>query len=204
MLLACAGRGARVAGVDYADAAVALSRETLAGVEGADIRRADLTDLPWPDAAFDRILLGDVIEHIDPGATAGALRELRRVLAPGGRLVVHTAPNRWFTALGWPLARFGLRLLRRRTTVEAMDEWLAMAESYHVNEQSLRSLRRGLRAAGFARVEAWIDPDVIRAGAHHLTAGLEQGRALRLGSRLAGSAPLRLLLGNDLYAIATH
>lgn len=43
---------------------------------------ADITDLPFADGTFDVVLCSHVLEHV-PGEQA-ALRELRRVLAPGG------------------------------------------------------------------------------------------------------------------------
>jgi SAM-dependent methyltransferase len=43
--------------------------------------------LPFEDGAFDVILARDVLEHVD---LVPALRELHRVLAPGGRLVIST------------------------------------------------------------------------------------------------------------------
>ncbi len=51
-------------------------------------RVADLRDLPYPDGFFDRVTVISVIEHVpDPGDMEG-IRELARVLAPGGRLVL--------------------------------------------------------------------------------------------------------------------
>lgn len=201
VLLACVRRGATVAGIDYADAAVELSRETLTEVEVADVRRGDVTALPWPPGTFDRALLGDVIEHLTPHQAATALLELRRVLRPGGRLLVHTAPNRAFLAFGWPLARVALKLTGGGATVDQVDWWIAEAERFHVNEQTVWSLGRGLRAAGFAPVRAWVDADVARGGDHHLTGGLGAGAGA--AARAAGVWPLRLVFGNDLYAVGT-
>jgi SAM-dependent methyltransferase len=47
---------------------------------------ADLTRLPYPDGAFDAIVCGWVLEHL-PDPRPG-LRELARVLAPGGPLLL--------------------------------------------------------------------------------------------------------------------
>jgi len=50
---------------------------------------SDITDIPEPDASFDAILCVEVLEHLpDP---IKALRELTRLLKPGGTLIV-TAP----------------------------------------------------------------------------------------------------------------
>lgn len=61
--------------------------------------RAEIVDadapLPWADATFDLVWCSEVIEHLrDPAASIG---EMRRVLAPGGAIVV-TTPNSgaWF------------------------------------------------------------------------------------------------------------
>lgn len=60
----------------------------------------DAEALPFPDSRFDLVLGHAVMHHLpDP---ARALREVHRVLAPGGRLVVAGEPTRW-----------GERILRR-------------------------------------------------------------------------------------------
>lgn len=202
VLLACARAGAEVAGMDYSEAAVEISRETLADVPGADVRQGSIEALPWPDGHFDRALLGDVIEHLDPDQADRALRELHRVLRPGGLLLVHTAPNRLFLEVTWPLARPVLRRIGFRRNVEALDWWIAESKRYHVNEQTVHSLRRALRRAGFRRPRVWLDPNVIRGGGHHLTEGMEESRPVALVARFAALRPLRLWLGNDLYAVA--
>jgi ubiquinone/menaquinone biosynthesis C-methylase UbiE len=199
-LLACARAGAEVAAIDYSQDAVELTREALAAFPGADVRVGDVTALPWPDESFDRIQFSDVIEHLDPPQTVPALRELRRVLRPGGYLLVHTAPNLLFMRYGWPIARPLLRLLGKREVAAGVDHWFEIAERYHVNEQSVHTLRRAMREAGFRDPRVWVDPDVLRSGEYHLTSGLD-GAPVELAARIAASRPLRLLLGNDVLGI---
>ena len=49
---------------------------------------ARLECLPFSDGAFDRVVCLSVLEHLDAGARPTALSELRRVLRPGGLLLV--------------------------------------------------------------------------------------------------------------------
>jgi methionine biosynthesis protein MetW len=76
-----------VHGIDIADDAVRLARE-----KGVISRRVNLNTerAPYPDETFDTVVTLDVIEHVfDPIAF---VLELRRVLRPGGHLVLST-PN---------------------------------------------------------------------------------------------------------------
>jgi SAM-dependent methyltransferase len=62
-------------------------------------------DFPLPDGSVDAALLNEVLEHVeDEAATLG---EIRRVLRPGGHLVV-MSPNRWF-----PFEGHGMRVMGR-------------------------------------------------------------------------------------------
>lgn len=78
-----AGRGAIVAGLDFAEAVVAVARRN---VPAAEFRQGDAQALPYADAAFDAVVNGFGLIHLsDPGR---ALAEMSRVLEPGGRLAV--------------------------------------------------------------------------------------------------------------------
>jgi SAM-dependent methyltransferase len=204
VLLACARAGADVAGIDYAEAGVAITRQTLADVPGAEVVQGDVAQLPWPDGSFDAVLSGDVIEHLVHADGEAMLREAHRVLRPAGRLVVHTAPNRLFLDLTWPVGRLLLRAAGHGDTVAKLDHWIAWSKDFHVNEQSLHSLRRSLRRAGFAAPQVWIDAAIARDGSHHTTQGLQDSVLMRAGQRLAALRPVRLFAGNDVWAVAVR
>lgn len=69
-------------GVDFSPEAVRFCRE-----RGLDsVEQAELESLPFEDGSFDLIAATDVLEHIP--AEREALRELRRVAAPGGVLLM--------------------------------------------------------------------------------------------------------------------
>ena len=52
---------------------------------------ADVRDMPFEDDTFDAILCLHVLEHVQDDAAA--MRELRRVLAPGGAAVIQVPPS---------------------------------------------------------------------------------------------------------------
>ena len=53
----------------------------------------DLENLAFPDEHFDIALLNEVLEHVPN--EAAVLQEIRRVLRPGGLLLIFS-PNRWY------------------------------------------------------------------------------------------------------------
>jgi 2-polyprenyl-3-methyl-5-hydroxy-6-metoxy-1,4-benzoquinol methylase len=80
--------GVEAVGVDVAEEPLRRARAARPDVEA---RLVDASGA-WPltDASFDAVWAGEVIEHV--ADTAGWLSEIRRVLRPGGRLLVST-PN---------------------------------------------------------------------------------------------------------------
>ncbi|MEE4280052.1 MAG: class I SAM-dependent methyltransferase [Halieaceae bacterium] len=62
----------------------------------------DALALPFPDARFDTVICSEVLEHLPD--YAGALREIERVLRPGGRLCI-SVPRAWPERICWRLSR---------------------------------------------------------------------------------------------------
>lgn len=103
-------RGATVVAFDYAldelrqvnelFEAMGLEGETPVGASGASVR-GDAHRLPFPDGAFDRIIASEVLEHLPDDAAA--IRELARVLRPGGTIAV-TVPARLAETICWKLS----------------------------------------------------------------------------------------------------
>jgi ubiquinone/menaquinone biosynthesis C-methylase UbiE len=66
--------------------AIAAHRERAPGSAPVEFRPGDAVKLPYPDASFDAAVSTQVYEYVEDMATA--LAEARRVLRPGGRLLV--------------------------------------------------------------------------------------------------------------------
>lgn len=151
-------------GVEYSETAVRMSERTLDVHDPrgkAEVMLADARSVPLPDAIAELVCLVDVVEHLAPPELHIALLEARRLLKPGGRLVIHTMPNR----LIFTVTYRALRLLA------GGNRWAANPrtepeQKMHVNELTVRELRRALERAGFeAHVELgqWIRTDFVQS-----------------------------------------
>ena len=117
--------GALAVGIEVAESAVARARERYPGL---DFRLAPIDgSLPLEDNSFDLVWSSEVIEHV--ADTGSWLSEVRRVLAPGGRLLLTTpAHGRLGVALGG-IERFSeplgdhLHLYTRRSLSTVLEEF---------------------------------------------------------------------------------
>ncbi len=99
------------------------------GVSSASCN-GDVTKLPFPDGAFDRIIASEILEHIDDDI--GALTELVRVLRPGGTFAA-TIPATLPEQICWKIT----------------DEYHApKVEGGHVRIYKRGELARRMEAAG--------------------------------------------------------
>jgi SAM-dependent methyltransferase len=78
-------------GIDLAPEAIAICRER--GLE--NVRQADICDLPFADNSFDAVICSSVIYHEWVSDVGAAIREMRRVLSPGGVLIVNVPAFRF-------------------------------------------------------------------------------------------------------------
>lgn len=144
--------GARVVGADFAFGMLDNGREKAAAAPGpVHPAVADALALPFPDDVFDGITIGFGLRNL--ADYARGLSEMRRVLAPGGRLVVlefTTPPNKVFRAL---YHGYFHHVLPRAGAMISHDPAAAryLPESVKVFPD-VRSLAELLREAGFSRV----------------------------------------------------
>ncbi|MFI6365128.1 class I SAM-dependent methyltransferase [Nocardia sp. NPDC050630] len=125
--------GCRATAVDHSADMVALTaRNNAAAVRDGrlEVVEAAAEALPLPDEQFTCAAMANVFCFLD---AARALTELRRVLAPGGRIVVHTiAPNPPASVVPPPAAR--------RMRLYADDDLRALFEDAGFTEPSVARL----------------------------------------------------------------
>jgi glycogen(starch) synthase len=109
---------------------------------------ADARQLPFSDGEFDAAIAIDLMTHL-PDLEAG-VRELARVVRPGGQLVFDTSnASPWWmfaypTYTGWRPRRF-LRTLRARGV---LPEWTALVRHHRADEARKAIAAAGLRVEG--------------------------------------------------------
>jgi SAM-dependent methyltransferase len=143
--------GADVTGVEVAEAALARAREAHREL---DFRLAPLEGpLPFADRAFDLVWASEVIEHV--ADTERWLAEVRRVMTPGGRLLLTTPSH----------GRLRVAILGVERFSEPFGD--------HLHLYTRGSLTSALNDLGFEQLE------VRRAGGPPLARRLLLARAIR-------------------------
>lgn len=179
-----ARRGARVTAVDFSGAALARARTLLseAGLRGAvDLQRGTLLALPFRDGSFGAAVCWGVLMHVPD--LEGALAELARVLAPGGRLAImeNNVESLHHRVLDRSL-RAAKRLLGRpipewRRTPSGLEEWRSAAQGGLLVRRAdqewlaercagLGLVRRERFASQFTELYAHLPPGRLRRAVH--------------------------------------
>jgi ubiquinone/menaquinone biosynthesis C-methylase UbiE len=96
----------RLTGIDIHDRHREVEEVLLRNGVAADLHRASMANMPFPDGAFDCVVAVSAMEFVDDIDSACA--EIRRVLTPGGQFVVITPGHS-------PLLDFGLWVLTRES-----------------------------------------------------------------------------------------
>lgn len=129
-----------VIGVDHDQATVDTAEHRTRDLSTVTVRRGDIHDLPLPDSTADRARTDRVLQHIaDP---ARALHEIRRVLRPGGRLVMGE-PD-WDTL-----------------TVDHPDSGFSRAYTQYVTDEVIRNARIGRQLARLSAEAGFTVPTVL-------------------------------------------
>jgi ubiquinone/menaquinone biosynthesis C-methylase UbiE len=218
--------GAHGVGVDYAPDALRIALDALA-THPAEVRaRAavlamDATKLGFRDESFDVIFMNQLVEHFYPDELNAMLAETRRLLKPGGRLILNTSPNRVLYNMTYPI------YIRNVHRVVCRIAELAHYQSYviaptlpigpehprseeerrqHVNEQTASELARTVSNCGYRvmKIEHWDDATQLPYTSRRLTIELMLLDALRSLRPFSFHWPLNKLFTNNIWVVATR
>ncbi len=79
-------KGLKVIAVDQSEAMLAEMRKKFSGAEGIEYRLGEAEKLPIPDEAVDYVFANMYIHHVE--SPQKAIKEMMRILKPGGELVI--------------------------------------------------------------------------------------------------------------------
>lgn len=94
--------------------------------EGFDSIEGDAVHIPFNDNTFNVVTALEVLEHVED--LDAALLEIKRVLAPGGTLILSTPTNNLIWRIVWPLweKTFGRMWKDAHKQALTKKEWLRM------------------------------------------------------------------------------
>lgn len=155
-------RGAEVVGVDYSRYAVDFSSARYPELKFSVSSAYGLEE--FKDNEFDLVTLIDTVEHLSDQDKA--LKAIKRVLKPGGRLVVATDVDgdKWQGKYFKPLIRFSQRFsaagraFKLIQKTEARRRQIKNYHASHVNELNFEDLKKLLAGNGFYIVQHKIYP----------------------------------------------
>jgi SAM-dependent methyltransferase len=176
---------APLAGVDCDPIALRVARAALA--KHVALARADVARTPFRDACFERVLCSEVLEHVSDDAAV--LREIRRVLAPDGRVAI-TVPNADYPWLWDPVNK----LLERVAGTHVRRGPFAGIWAGHLRLYREPELRARVAAAGLEVLEVRHTTRHALPFHHLLVYGI--GKPLLL----AGALPRGVARGVDRHA----
>jgi SAM-dependent methyltransferase len=154
-------RHGTVTGVELAEASVSLARDRGAG----EVIAGSVLEMPFEADSFDLAASLDVIEHLEDDLTA--LRELRRVVAPGGSLLVTVPAYQWLWS-GHDEINHHFRRYTRRSLQRAGEEagWHQVRTTYFNSlllpaAILLRVLDRFSRKTTESSLDLWVPPEPL-------------------------------------------
>jgi ubiquinone/menaquinone biosynthesis C-methylase UbiE len=124
---------ATITGVELSPAMLAIARQRAASLGlDADLREGDAEHLPFGDASFDTAVCALSLCTIP--RSAAAIAEMRRVLVPGGRLLLDRIGSTWPPVYGaqWLLERITIRAAGEHFTRRQLP--LVQAAGFQVME----------------------------------------------------------------------
>jgi SAM-dependent methyltransferase len=154
-------RHGTVTGVELSSTSVALARERGCG----EVLEGSVVQMPFADASFDLAVSLDVVEHLEDDL--GALVELRRVVAPGGALMVTVPAYQWLWS-GHDVINHHHRRYTRRSMQSVAERagWRQVRTTYFNSlllpvAILLRVLDRVNTKTTESSLDLWVPPDPL-------------------------------------------
>lgn len=196
-------------GIDYSKDIIDLALETLkqypiAQQKKIQFIKSDVKEIDLKEKYFDRIFLTDIVEHLHDWELDILFSKLRKCLKDDGFLIIHTLPNKWVYEYGYKY----VRILFRKLPQDPRGE---KEKIFHVNEQTIPHLASILKRNHFyykINLEQFL-PDQAAWYRNHTFGDrrdtlykIIRNPVITVILRLLSMTPLKLIISNDIYAVA--
>jgi ubiquinone/menaquinone biosynthesis C-methylase UbiE len=147
------GPSGKVVGLDVNEGMLHMARQLAEqkGIAGIDWRQGEASDIPFSERAFDVVLCQQGLQYFPDRQTA--LREMARVLVPGGQLALSV----WRSLARYPFFMAMVKAIDRYIGNGATDSFHAACSL--ADRDELRSL---INNAGFRNIRIRLEVKVVR------------------------------------------
>lgn len=128
--------GAKVTVIDYSKSSVELIKSNAKKFNLASKIKAELMDvrkLSFKENEFDKIFFMEILEHLYPSEVDAAISGMKKILKPGGKIIITTGPNKLLIDSLFLLSKIFIK----------NNNW--ESRKYHVNERTFFSLEKLLK-----------------------------------------------------------
>ena len=142
----CARNGAISYGTDLSKQAIdyCMNRKRKEGIRNVYFTVASSEKQPFESDYFDKIILGDIVEHLPKDVFKKTIKECYRLLKYGGKLIIYT-PNK----------KHIFEILKKHNFILKKDET-------HINLMWMDEIKRELNNNGFLIEKSYFKPSHIR------------------------------------------
>ena len=198
--------GCDVYGIDYSNQGIQIAKKNKMQLPTnlkarVNFSVMDAENMQFPDNFFDRIICIDVVEHIYEEPLQRVIQEMIRVIKPKGRIVLETAPNKFF--LG-PVSYLAKKILG----------WKSFeSDEYHINVYDYFRLKKTLSQIP-GKVHVTVLNDSHQFLSSRLAGVKNMPSWIKYVSRIADflhenpiiepivlHSPLKIFLAHDLWAV---
>ncbi len=120
--------GYTTAGIDFSEDAISFCR--LRGLD--NVKFGSIADIPFPDSTFDAVICMDVLGLLPDDLINQSIGEFRRVLKPGGTLIVHCAALEWLRSQHDEVSNLRRRFTRDQLALLFAGGWKVQKASYRM------------------------------------------------------------------------
>jgi hypothetical protein len=125
------------------------------------------------------------------------------LLKKGGKLVIHTSPNKYFSKYVYRIVYVLLKVVGKNHVAENLKSNIDATKIYHVFEFFPKDLSQLMEKSRFRKYHVWVNPDALRLSSKNYLTPLKNNIFFRLSSVIVNKTFLLQILGNDLFAIAS-